>query len=132
MIKQKDPNRDRVTPTNVCQLSSFMCENVKPGETVGLSGIPGVLELLATNGDAAEATIDFACGTNSTKGMLFDDRCKGIVVVIVRGNLVGRDGCRGRLRSPQMMMIYERRKGRREERRKDNGERKKAQQQREY
>ena len=56
-----------------------------------MSGIPGVLELFAINGDAAEAAIDFTCGTNSTKGILFDDRCEGRVVVVVRGNLVGRN-----------------------------------------
>ena len=59
---------------------------------MGLSGIPGVLELFAINGDAAEAAIDFTCGTNSTKGILFDDRCEGRVdVVMVRDSLVGRN-----------------------------------------
>ena len=89
MIKQKDPNRDRVTPTNVCQLSSFMCENVKPGETVGLFDIPGVLDAFATNGVAAEATIDFACGTNSILGMMLGKGCVQRVG-FGRGNVAGR------------------------------------------
>ena len=48
---------------------------MKEGETVGLFDIPGVLEAFATNGVAAEATIDFACGTNSILGMMLGKGC---------------------------------------------------------
>lgn len=108
-----------------------MWENVKPGETVGLSGIPGVLELFAINGDAAEATIDFTCGTNSTKGIFFDDRCEGRVFVVVRGNLVGRNGCP--LPSAQMMIDMRKKKKKHaaEERKKRRRKKKAQQQQRE-
>jgi len=65
IIKQNEPNKDNVTPTNVCQLSSLICANVKPRVGCVLSGTPGVFDEFDLNGaaDNADAVIDLKIGT---------------------------------------------------------------------